>query len=269
MPAPPSGATPSGGAPSRSATGALPIGRSGGGGGGSDELVAYAVIAIAVASLAVVGLGATEGMRFDGDAAVWPGQLVYLQGDNGTERPVPLHLLAAADLAGVEGGVIRDDEGYGLQRLGRAPLNRRGFAFKVDLGSNLTLDRDVLAGFASHIQAGYFPHQRVGLLAGVSLAGLWDEAGDSIARHAFTGELQLFPLSWWRLHLGAAGHVGSGLVPGGDGRWGALTAGVGGLLEVALTTRLALTARWDWTHTRAAPGHWLAAQTLSAGLAVY
>ena len=156
-----------------------------------DELVVYAVIAIAVASMAVIGLGATEGMRFDGDVALPPGQLVYLQ-RNGGERPVPLHLLGPADLAGVEEALVRDDEGYGLWRLDRAPLDRKGFAFKVDLGGIRTLDHDFMSGFASHIQVGYFPHRRFGLLAGASLAGLEDAAGDSVARHALTAEAQLF-----------------------------------------------------------------------------
>jgi hypothetical protein len=247
--------------------GSLPV--PAGGGGNGDELVVYAVIAIAVASMAVIGLGATEGMRFDGDVALPPGQLVYLQ-RNGAEQPVPLHLLTPADLAGVDEALVRDDEGYGLWRLDRAPLDRKGFAFKVDLGGIRTLDHDFMSGFASHIQAGYFPHRRFGLLLGASLAGLEDTSGDTVARHAFTAEAQLFPVAWKRLHLGAAGHVGSALVPRGGGHeFGALTTGAGALLEIALTTRLAITARWDWSTTRMEPGRWSSAQSLAAGLAVY
>jgi hypothetical protein len=284
---PPTAASPAGAVPARplaGATAARPVAppagaKSGGGlgglsvpsggGGNGDELVVYAVIAIAVASMAVIGLGATEGMRFDGDVALPPGQLVYLQ-QNGGERPVPLHLLGPADLAGVEEGLVRDDEGYGLWRLDRAPLDRKGFAFKVDLGGIRTLDHDFMSGFASHIQVGYFPHRRFGLLAGASLAGLEDAAGDSVARHALTAEAQFYPLSWKRLHLGAAAHVGSAVVPRqGFHEFGALTTGAGALLEIALTTRLAITARWDWSTTRMDPGHWSGAHSLAAGLAVY
>jgi hypothetical protein len=266
--APPAGASSGSGGSSGGALGGLSL-PSSGGGGGSDELVVYAVIAIAVASMAVVGLGATEGMRFDGDVSLPPGQLVYLQ-RNGAEQAVPLHLLSAADLAGVDEALVRDDEGYGLWRRDRAPLDRRGFAFKVDVGGMRTLDHELMSGFASHIQLGYFPHHRVGLLAGLSLAGLEDPAGDTVARHALTAELQLFPLSWWRLHLGAAAHVGRGLVPvAGGGHRAGLATGAAGLFELALTTRLALTARWDWSRTRVDPGVWSSANGLSVGLAVY
>jgi hypothetical protein len=134
--------------------GNLPV-PSGGGGGNGDELVVYAVIAIAVASMAVIGLGATEGMRFDGDVALPPGQLVYLQ-QNGGERPVPLHLLTPADLAGVDEALVRDDEGYGLWRLERAPLDRQGFAFKVDLGGMRTLDHDFMSGSPRTSSSGTF-----------------------------------------------------------------------------------------------------------------
>jgi hypothetical protein len=243
----------------------------GGGGGGSDELVVLAVIAIAVASLAAVGLAATEGVRYDGQAAVAPGQLVYLQTGSG-ERPVPLASLTTADLAGVDEGLIRDDEGYGLARLGRAPLDRQGFAFKVDFGGIATeLDHDLVSGFASHIQVGYFPHHRFGLLAGAALAGVNDAAGNVVARHALTAEAQLFPLSWRRLHLGAAGHVGTTLVSGAaDGSpWGGPTVGGAALLEVALTTRLSLTARWDWNTRRSPTGQWSPASSLAAGIAIY
>ena len=127
-----------------------------------------------------------------------------------------------------------------------------------------------MSGFASHIQLGYFPHRRVGLLAGLSLAGLQGEGGPTVARHAVTAEAQVFPLSWKRLHLGAAAHVGSAVVPReGVHEFGALTTGAGALFELALTTRLAITARWDWSTTRMDPGHWSSAHSLAAGLAVY
>ena len=249
--------------------GVLPVG--GGGGGGDDDLIVYAVVAIAVASLAAVGLAVTEGMRFDGDVAASPGQLVYLQSPGGAERPVPIANLTPADLAGVDSGILRDDEGWGLLQLARAPLDRQGFAFKVDVGATQAdLDRDLLSGLASHIQLGYFPHQRLGILVGVSLAVGQGGTERRFARHALALETQVFPLSWKRLHLGGAAHVGSGVIRQASGDVdGALTAGAGGLLEIALTTRLALHARADFSASRVTSDRWSSARSVSFGLAVY
>jgi hypothetical protein len=242
-----------------------------GGGGNKEDVIVYAVVAIAVASLAAVGLAVTEGLRFDGDVAAAPGQLLYLQGSGGPERAVPVAQLTEADLAGVDSAILRDDEGFGLYRLGRAPLDRRGFAFKVDVGgTQASLDRDLLSGLASHIQLGYFPHQRLGLLGGVSLAVGQGLPERRFARHALEFEAQVFPLSWRRLHVGGAAHVGSGLLRHQSGDVdGALTVGGGALLEIALTTRLALHARLDWSASRTSPTTWSNARSLSAGLAIY
>jgi hypothetical protein len=250
---------------------ALPLPSGGGGGGGSDELILYAVIGIAVASLAAVGLAATEGMRFDGDIATAPGQLLYLQDSAGGERPVPVAQLSPADLAGVDSAILRDDEGYGVYRLARAPLDRRGFAFKVDVGgAQANLNRDLLSGLASHIQLGYFPHHRLGILGGVSLAVGQGLPERRFSRHALALETQIFPLSWRRLHLGAAASVGSGLLRHQSGDTdGALTVGAGGLLEIALTTRFSLHARADWSSSRTGPTSWSSARSLSAGISVY
>jgi hypothetical protein len=258
------------GRPAPASTPSLPV-PSGGGGGGKDDLIALAVVGIAVASLAAVGLAVTEGLRFDGDIATAPGQLLYLQDAGGGERAVSVAQLSPADLAGVERAVLRDDEGFGMLRLGRAPLDRQGFAFKVDVGgTQTTLNRDLLSGLASHIQLGYFPHHRLGILGGVSLAVGQGQPDRRFARHALALETQFFPLSWRRLHLGGAAHVGSGVLRHQSGDVdGALTAGAGGLLEIALTTRLALHARADWSTSRTAPRTWSSARSLSVGLAIY
>jgi hypothetical protein len=50
---------------------------------------------------------------------------------------------------------------------------------------------------------------------------------------------------------------------------GALTVGGGAILEVALTTRLALHARLDWSGARTAPDQWSRARSISAGVAIY
>jgi hypothetical protein len=265
--APPSTGVP---APQPSTTGKTPGVRSGS--GGKDDLMVYAVVAIVVASLAAVGAGLTEGMRFDGDVAVVPQQLIYLQDGQGGERPVPIASLTTADLTGAERAVLRDDEGFGLMRLERAPLNRRGFAFKVDVGSVETVVAgNKPLGVSSHVQFGYFPFQRFGLLAGLDLAGAGGE--DAFSRHALALEAQVFPINFWRIHLGGSVHAGSAVTDQDTANtnkvWGVPSVGAGAILEVALTTRLALTARFDWTALRSAPDNWSSARSLSAGLAIY
>jgi hypothetical protein len=257
-------------APQSGSSGQIPAAHSSGS-GGKDDLVVYAVVAIVVASLAAVGAGLTEGMRFDGDVAVVPQQLIYLQDGHGGERALPVEAVTPGDLAGAERAVLRDDEGFGLLRLERAPLNRRGFAFKVDVGSlETTVAGNQPLGFASHVQFGYFPFQRFGLLAGLELGGAGGD--DSFSRHALALEAQLFPINFWRIHLGGSAHAGSGVTNQDDQAkkvWGVPSVGGGAIVELALTTRLALTARFDWTALRSSPGNWSTARSLSAGLAIY
>jgi hypothetical protein len=234
-----------------------------------DDLAVLAAVAVALAAFAVVGMAFTEGARFDGQAAVSPQQLVYLQAGD-TERPVPLALLTEADLAGVEHGVLRDDEGYGLVPLARAPLNRKGFAFKFDFGAMTASNYDLLSGFASHIGAGYFPHHRFGLLVGASLGGVEDLDGNYQARHAAVVEAQFLPVSWRRLNLGIAGNVGSTLSNAATlGGGNELIYGGAALMEIAITTRLAFTARYDFTRIGDNSAGPYNAQSFALGLAIY
>ncbi|HEY5282793.1 MAG TPA: hypothetical protein VIM14_08385, partial [Polyangia bacterium] len=128
----PTAALPSRAAPSRRpGVPASGIGN-GSGGGGKDELVALLIV---VAVLATFGMVATEGARYDGSVAMYPWQPVHLKDDQGREREVPLAALSLSDVESARKAVVMDDEGWGLMRLGRKPLDRRGFAFKLDLGA--------------------------------------------------------------------------------------------------------------------------------------
>jgi hypothetical protein len=242
---------------------------SGGGGGNGDELVVLAVVVVAIAILAAVGLAVTEGLRYDGEIAVAPGQILYLA------TAAEVLQIAVADLtpeqaARAHGALLRDDEGWGLYRWGRAPLDRRGAAFKVDFGGFAVLDHYDVAGFASHVQIGGFPCQWLGLLGSWAITAAEDAQGNLFARHNFALEAQLFPVRLGPLSAGVFGHAGPSLAtkPGG-GTETSLAAGGGALLELALTTRLALTFRADWTGTRTTPDHWSPSTTLSGGLAIY
>jgi hypothetical protein len=250
--------------------GGLPKGGKGGGGSGKEELI---VLAIVVAVLATIGMVATEGARYDGHVAMYPWQPVHLTDQSGMEREVPLAQLTPADVTSTRTARVMDDEGWGMMRLGRRPLDRKGFAFKLDFGafhsSSSALDAD---GWGMNLQLGFFPHHMVGILGTWAFAPGSDALGFSYWRSSLAVEAQVFPLTLWRLHLGGFGHVGKQWVddtPGGarDG----LAAGGGLILEIGLTARLALTLRADYTSAKIHPqdGGWQAAELFTAGVAVY
>lgn len=245
----------------------------GGGGGGKDELIVVAIVIVAVAVLAAAGLAVTEGLRYDGAVQMFAGQPVHLTDAYGVERVVALGDLVPADAAQSVGGEVMDDEGWGLRFLDRRPLDRKGFAFKVDVGSLQSLCACYsAAGFGSNIQFGYFPHHRAGLLLNLSLGGGSDALGRTFQRHSISGEAQWFPLNLWRFHLGGFGHGGVQIARESDSLTRTGPAFGGGLiLEIALTTRLTLMARGDWTTARTSPDgtSWADTALVTGGLAIY
>ena len=253
---------------------------SGGGGGDRPEaLVVLAVVVVALAAVASVFLVASEGMRFDGYAQIHPDQTVRLKTDRGEDRFVTLGTLSAQDAASAEEALVMDDEGFGLRELGTVPLNRRGMAFKLDLGtSSFSLGDYSLNGMASHIQLGYFPTQTFGLLLDATLSGVGTAdiiAGNvgqtppgTLIRHSVALELQAFPLALGRFHLGAFGKGGVALIgPASDPESGP-TVGGGALIEIGVTSRLALTLRAGVDAARLDSG-WSRAGLLTAGVSTY
>jgi hypothetical protein len=244
----------------------------GGGGGGGDELAIFAIVLVAVAVMAAAGLAVTEGLRYDGFVQLHPEQPVHLKDRGGSQRTVPLASLTVADVAAGNKAVVMDDEIYGFRFADHRSLDREGFAFKVDMGSLSSLCSCYsAAGFASNIQVGYFPHHRAGLLATLTLGGGTSALDHTFQRHSANVEAQVFPLSWWRLHLGAFGHGGMQVARDELGSRTGPAWGGGGILEIALTTRLALAGRVDYTIARTAPepGDWASTSTVTAGIAIY
>lgn len=242
----------------------------GGGGGGKDDLVALLVV---FAVLATVGMVATEGARYDGTVAMVPWQGVHLKDAAGQEREVPLAQLTPADVASTSEARVMDDEGWGMMRIARGPLDRRGFAWKMDLGLlHSSCGCLVADGVAADIQLGYFPHSRFGILADWSPGGGSDANGKSFYRHNLGLEAQFFPVTLSRLHLGGFAH--GGMVYANDDAGGTRNGpalGGGAILEVSLTARLALTVRFDYTSAKTAPGGagWQGAESFTAGVAIY
>jgi len=243
------------------------------GGGAGNEVAAVVIVMIAVLVLAAAGFAITEGLRYDGAVQMFAGQPVHLKDAYGVERVVALGDLVPADAAQSVGGEVMDDEGWGLRFLDRRPLDRKGFAFKVDMGSLQSLCACYsAAGFGSNIQFGYFPHHRAGLLLNLSLGGGSDALGRTFQRHSISAEAQWFPLNLWRFHLGGFGHGGIQIARESDSLTRTGPAFGGGLiLEIALTTRLTLMARGDWTTARTAPGGagWADSAQITGGLAIY
>jgi len=239
------------------------------GGGRGEELVIVAIVLTVIAAMGAVALVATEGIRYDGDVALSPAQPLHLRGGDGGEWLIALGDLAPEHLRGVRDATIVDGEGWGVERLRRAPLDRRGFAFRLEAGAAaFDVDDYTLYGLASTIQVGYFPHRRFGLLGSLSLSGASDRVGRTIARHAGAIEAQLYPVALGPLHLGAYGNGGRAIGTSGDRSYGAPAWGAGGLLEFDVTTRLALAVRGGVSYTKL-DGRWDRSLVVTAGVAVY
>jgi hypothetical protein len=239
------------------------------GGGKSDELAALLVVMAVVVTLGAV---ATEGARFDGYAAMYPEQPIHLRDAGGGERVLPLAALSPADVDATVEAKVMDDEAWGLTQLDRRPLDRKGFAFKLELGSLASQSsRYDFNGMGFSPQFGYFPHHTLGLLAKSTLEWGNGAANEEVTRQSLAFELQFLPLSVWRLHFGGFGHVGTQWVSDSGGKRSGLAMGGGAMIELALTTRLAFTLRYDYTQAKLgdAGNQWVPVSMIGGGIAIY
>ena len=239
------------------------------GGGKSDELAALLVVMAVVVTLGAV---VTEGARYDGYAAMYPEQPIYLKDAAGGQRVLPLAAITPADAAATVEAKVMDDEGWGMSHLGRRPLDRKGFAFKLELGSLASQSSGYdFNGMGFSPQFGYFPHQTLGLLAKSTLEWGTDSANNSLTRQSLAFELQFLPLSVWRLHFGGFAHVGNQWASDPQGKRSGLALGGGAMIELALTTRLAFAFRYDYSQANIGDaGHkWAPVSMIGGGLAIY
>jgi hypothetical protein len=243
----------------------------GGGGGGNGDAVLVVVIVV-VAAVVAIGLVSSEGVRFDGYVAMSPDQPVHLRDASGQQTTISVGELSSGWVEGTVEAKVMDDEGFGILRLERAPLDRRGGTFKLDSG---TIAFDVAGvpavGPAMNVQAGYFFTRRIGLLANLGLGGVGVPQG-LVPRHAVGLELQAFPLALGPVHLGLFGNGGMALTKVLVGSTPSYVSGpsVGGgaLAELDLTSRLALTLRAGADLAKL-DQVWTPAGLLTAGVAVY
>ncbi len=222
---------------------------SGGGLGKIDGEAAAALAVIVVASAVVIGvvLASSEGARYDGWARLGRRQPLHLYGPNNSYRLVALEDLTLEEANWATRAYVRDTEGA-WQGLGRAPLNRKGWAYSVLLGAGEMGDLGGAArtGTASHIQLGYFPTRALGIHGDVGFG--WGSPGTGkvpgVRFQASVGlEAQYLPFRAGKVHGGVYGQFGRTIrtVAAGGGSDALLSAG--GLFQFDIATRLALTAR--------------------------
>jgi hypothetical protein len=235
-------------------------------------MVILAVVLVAVAVVAGVALVASEGMRFDGYAEIAPEQSIHLKDDRGAITTIALGALTPQNAAATIEATVNDDEDYGLGLGSRAPLDRTGLAFKVELGSsNFNLGLERIAGMASQIQVGAFFTRSAGIMLDIGLSGGSICCSSIFTRHSLALEAQLFPWSLGPLHVGAFAKGGIAIAASGDSETtesGPIVGG-GALVELALTTRLALTFRASANSAHLDTSGWSTAGALTGGIAIY
>lgn len=209
----------------------------------ADEGAFWVVVAAAVA----VGLAMTEGARFDGWVELHPMHPVHLLGHDGSYTWVPLAHLTPEQAHWTRKAMIRESEGP-WRRLERAPLNRVGATYGVLLGSTevALAGGGESRGVMAHIQLGAFFRPELGALLDLGMGFGEDTVGNAIFDARTALELQYLPLAAGKLHAGGFGQIGFGrrLDDGAaTGNRSGVLAGAGGLVQVELTTRLAITGR--------------------------
>lgn len=217
-------------------------GVSGGGKSSSDDAKAAVVAAVAIAVTAVVVLAVTEGQRFAGGVRLHPMHPVHLWGPWG-HGVLPLAQIDPATAAATTRAVVSDRDGPWL-RLDRAPLDRVGWTYSVLGGAEqITNVYGRGLGPAFHVQLGVYPAQRWGLVMDWT-AGWRDVPGDQDVVDLRWGlELQALPLSAGRLHAGGFLNGAYAWRSENDDSESALVSGGGALVQLELSTYLALTGR--------------------------
>lgn len=212
-----------------------------GGDAGSGSSKDAVVAAVVLAATAAIALAVTEGQRFAGEVQLNPMHPVHLWGPWG-QGVLPLAQIDPATAAATTRAVVSDREGPWL-RLSRAPLDRVGMTYSVLGGAaQLSGDDGRALGTSFHVQLGAYPAQRWGLVA--DWTSSWrDTTAASILDLRWGLELQALPLVAGKLHAG-------GFVTGAyawrreaDVSESALVSGAGALLQLELSTYLALTGR--------------------------
>jgi hypothetical protein len=221
-----------------------------GGSGGGDGKAA-AVIILVVAAVALVAAAGIEGSRYDGYAKLHPMMPVYLFGRDGSRAVMPLAWLDPQSAAFADHAIVRSNEGPWTE-LGRAPLDREGFTYAMlgGVGTYQSADGSKQLGTATTIQLGLFPDQRIGVVGSIFFGWRQNNENQTLFESRYTLELEGYPVQAGPMHFGLYGGGGGayrfedGVDGGNSGSWALIG---GGLAQLDINTRLALTARFGLT----------------------
>jgi hypothetical protein len=235
-------------------------GKSGGGGkglnlgsgGGDGKAAAIAIIVIAV--VALVAVAGVEASRYDGWVELHPMHPVHLIGKDGSQAVMPLAWIDPQAASWTEKAIVRPTDGP-WRELGRRSLMRSGtYGVYGGSGSSTSVTGQTEFGPSFVIQGGYFPRNDIGIVANVAFAWRDNEFGGTLFDSRYSLELQVLPLKAGPLHAGGYGSAGLAYrwedVPGttlmgtdGNGNSGSGAFAGGGMLQLELHSRIALTAR--------------------------
>jgi hypothetical protein len=203
---------------------------------------------IVVAAITGVVLAATEGMRWDGWVAMHPEQPVHLYGPYGEYTWVPLSRLDVQTALWASKAFVREGEGPPFRELERAPLNRRGGTYSILLGAGDIASQAPTSqlGFMAHIELGFAPVHTLVAQLDVGLGWAQNAVGGTVFENRDAVELQLF-LPSRTIHPGVYGEIGLGFrqedLPPFSNNGVSLYAAGGGIVQLEITARLALTVR--------------------------
>ena len=217
--------------------------------GDAEAMAIAAAVFAVVGAVAVVGLAASEGARYDGYVDLHPMHPVHLRLRDGSWAWSHLGDIDPQVAAQTDQAWVRDTEGP-FTRVGRAPLNRAGLGFSFDIGprSLLTSTNAAPVGYASHMRLGAYPVHQLGLLVDLGLGWGRDEANYAAFNLEVGGALEVYPLKAAWLEIGAYARAGllrgTHDTPSGSVSvpWGSFVGG-GLLIEADITTRLGLCLR--------------------------
>jgi hypothetical protein len=236
-----------------------PSGRGGPGSGlklnGGGDGKAAAIVVLVVAAVALVAVAAVEGSRFDGYAQLHPMHPVYLVGRDGGRIVLPAAWIDPQTAAWARYGLVRRNEGPWNQ-LERAPLDREGWNYSMyaGIGTFESADGDKAAGTATTIQLGYFPSHPIGIVGSIFFGWRENNYNATLFESRYTLELQGYPIHTGPFQVG--GYLGGGAAyrfeDGIDGGNAGSTALIGGgMLQLDVNTRIAITARMGITRAHA------------------
>jgi hypothetical protein len=214
--------------------------------GGGDGKAA-AIVVLVVAAVALVAVAAVEGSRFDGYANLHPMHPVYLVGRDGGRVVLPLAWIDPMTAQWARYGLVRRHEGP-WQQLERAPLDREGWNYSMfgGIGTFESADGRKDNGTATTIQLGYFPSHPIGIVGSIFFGWRQNAVDETLFESRYTLELQGYPIHTGPFQVG--GYIGGGAayrfedgIAGGNAGSSALIGG--GMLQLDINTRIALTAR--------------------------